>query len=258
MAGVLSLLIVFCLAWQWPAQAEDHITVFAASSLQTALDDAIKAFREHGGGTIVASYAGSSALAKQIEQGAPADIFISADTDWMDYLDGKGLIDSKSRRDFWSNDLVLIAPKGHLPAIDLKSGVDLSSALNGGLFAVANMQSVPAGRYARAALLALDAFSSVGNHFVEVENVRLALALVARGETPLGIVYKTDALAEPGVAIVATFPKDSYPRILYPGALVKRNGAGGSADAFSRNFLSFLQSPVVRSIFARRGFQVLD
>jgi molybdate transport system substrate-binding protein len=198
------------------------------------------------------SYAASSALAKQIEQGAPADMFISADLDWMDYLAGKNLIQPDTRFNLLGNKIVLIAPKdSKITSLEIK-GADLAKALGGGKLSMANVDAVPAGKYGKAALEKLGAWADVKDHVAQAENVRAALLLVGRGEAPLGIVYSTDAAAEPNVKIVATFPEGSHPPIIYPAALVK-DAKGADAKAF----LDFLRGAKARTAFEKQGFTVL-
>ncbi|HEY5347847.1 MAG TPA: molybdate ABC transporter substrate-binding protein, partial [Rhizomicrobium sp.] len=185
------------------------ITVFAAASLSDALRDVEKSYETKTGHDAVISFAASSALARQIEASQGADIFISADNDWMDYLDKKGIIDRASRKILLGNHLVLIAPMGSGPVLTIAPHFDLLGALQGGRLALADPDSVPAGKYARTSLLYLGVWNSVADHVAAAENVRVALAYVARGEAPLGIVYTTDALSEPRVHIVGTFPDAS-------------------------------------------------
>ncbi|MDE1145495.1 MAG: molybdate ABC transporter substrate-binding protein [Azospirillaceae bacterium] len=231
--------------------------VFAAASLKNAMDAANTAYAADGGAKGTVTYAASSALAKQIEAGAPADIFISADEDWMDYLAGKGLIQPATRRDLLGNDLVLVAAADSKTTVEIKPGFALDQALDaaqkGGRLAVGDPAAVPAGKYAKAALTTLGVWDKVQDRLAPAENVRAALALVARGEAPLGIVYKTDAVAEPGVRIIATFPDDSHAPILYPIALAK-----DATNAQSKALLDFLASPKARPLFEAQGFTVLS
>ena len=252
--GRLVACALLILAWiaNSAAVAEEPVRVFAAASLKNALDATGAAWKAETGKSIVASYAASSALAKQIEQGAPADIFISADLDWMDYLDEKGLIKDGTRKDLLGNTLVLVAQAGSGTKLDLKRGADLLGALAGGKLAIGEVKSVPAGKYGKIALENLGLWPSVEKSVAMSENVRAALALVARGEAKLGIVYATDAKAEPKVAVAGTFPADSHPPIIYPVALT---GIASNPDASA--FLSFLTSPKAAEIFKRQGFDVL-
>ncbi|MDA5194746.1 molybdate ABC transporter substrate-binding protein [Govanella unica] len=227
------------------------VTVFAAASLRGSLDEVARAFEAQQKATkIVISYAGSSALARQIEAGAPADVFISADEDWMDYLAAKNLIQPDSRRDLLGNSLVLIAPTASAKPVEIKKDFPLAKLLGKDRLAMATVATVPAGKYGKAALQSLGVWSAVEGQVAEAENVRAALAFVARGETPYGIVYGTDALAEPGVRVVGTFPASSHPAILYPVALLRDAGSLGEATAF----LGFLKGTAARSIFASHGF----
>lgn len=245
---LLWLCAVCCVA-VLPARAADTM-VFAASSLAGALDEVMAAYRQQGGGAVAASYAASSALARQIEQGAPADIFISADEEWLDYLAARGRVQEGSRRDLMGNRLVLVAPAGKPASLAFFQGVDLLPLLGrDGRLAMADPDHVPAGRYARAALIWLEAWAGVQGRLVRADNARAALAFVARGEAPLGVVYVTDALAEPRVQTLATFPAESHPPIIY-GA-IRVTGAAGDGAA---SFLTFLTGPVAREIFRRHGF----
>jgi molybdate transport system substrate-binding protein len=229
------------------------LVIFAAASLKNALDDIAAAWTKDAAKTAPKiSYAASSALAKQMEQGAPADLFISADTDWMDYVDKKDLIKKDTRVNLLGNKIVLIAPKDSKVAVDIKPGFDLAKALAGGKLAMANVDAVPAGKYGKAALEKLGAWNRVKDSIAQAENVRAALLLVGRGEAPLGIVYATDAAAEPNVKIVAAFPPDSYPPVIYPAAVTKD---ATSADA--KGFLDYLKSSKARPAFEKQGFTVL-
>lgn len=236
------------------ADAETRtVTVFAAASLKNALEAVSAAFAATGG-KAVASYAASSALAKQIEQGAPADIFVSADLDWMDYLAGKGLINPDTRAELLGNTLVLVAPKSSTLNISIEPGMKLAEALGAdGRLAVAETSSVPAGKYAKEALQSLGVWTTVENRLAPTENVRAALALVSLGETPFGIVYRTDAMADANVRIAGTFPASSHKPIVYPVAAVKGGPNGKEAEAY----LHFLRGPAARGIFEKQGFEVL-
>jgi molybdate transport system substrate-binding protein len=232
------------------AQAAD-ITVFAAASLKNALDDAAKKYEAKTGDKVVVSYAASSALAKQVEQAAPADIFFSADLDWMDYLEQKKLLDTASRHTLLGNTLVLIAPKDSTVSLAIEKNFPLLQALGpDGKLAMANVDSVPAGKYGKAALTYLGVWDQVAPRVAQAENVRAALTFVARGEVPLGIVYGTDAKSEPAVKVVGTFPKNSHPKILYPVALTS------SAKPEARKFLEFLLSSEAAPAFEAQGFSI--
>ena len=229
------------------------MVVFAAASLKNALDEIASDWSKAASRPMPRiSYASSSALAKQIEQGAPADLFISADLDWMDYVAKKNLIQADTRVNLLGNKIVLIAPRDSKVTVDVKQGFDLSKALNGGKLAMGNVDAVPAGKYGKAALEKLGAWDGVKDKVAQADNVRAALVLVARGEAPLGIVYATDAAAEPNVKIVGTFPDNSHPPILYPAALTKD---AKSADA--KPFLDYLKSLKARPSFEKQGFTVL-
>jgi molybdate transport system substrate-binding protein len=234
------------------AHAAD-VTVFAASSLKNALDDAAKIYQAKTGDKVTISYAASSALAKQIEGGAPADIFFSADLDWMDYLQEKKLIDVGSRRSLLGNTLVLIAPKNSTVSLTIEKNFPLLQALGpDGKLAMGQVDSVPAGKYGKAALTYLGVWDSVAPRVAQAENVRAALAFVAKGEAPLGIVYGTDAKSEPAVRVLGTFPADSHPKIVYPVALL----ASASAKPEARKFLEFLLSPEAAPSFEAQGFSI--
>ncbi|MDO9059887.1 MAG: molybdate ABC transporter substrate-binding protein [Bradyrhizobium sp.] len=235
------------------AIAQDKsLTVFAAASMKNALDDIGAAYTAKSGVKVVASYAASSALAKQIEQGAPADIFASADTDWMDYAVSKKAINASSRMSLLGNSLVLIAPKdSKLDKVAIGPGFDLATLAGDGRIATGDVKSVPAGKYARASLEKLGAWQAAESKFAMAESVRAALALVVRGEAPLGIVYSTDAKIEPGVRIVGSFPADSHPAILYPVA------ATATAKPEAAFYLTFLRSSAAKAIFEKYGFTFL-
>jgi molybdate transport system substrate-binding protein len=229
------------------------MVVFAAASLKNALDEIAAAWAKDTGKPVPRiSYAASSALARQMEQGAPADLFISADLDWMDYAAGKNLIRPDSRFNLLGNKIVLIAPRDSRTTTLALTGGDLAKALAGGKLSMGNVDAVPAGKYGKAALEKLGAWTSVKDSIAQAENVRAALVLVARGEAPLGIVYSTDAVAEPGVKVVATFPADSHPPITYPAALARE-----SKNADASSFLDFLRSAKARAVFEKQGFTVL-
>ena len=228
------------------------LLVFAAASVKTALDAIVADWRRQTGTRATISYAASSVLAKQIENGAPAGLFISADLEWMDYLQERRLIDPKTRIDLLGNSLVLVAPANSAVAVPIAPGFPLAALLGGGRLAMADPAGVPAGRYGKAALTALGAWPAVAGRIAAAENVRAALLLVARGEAPLGIVYKTDVTAEPGVRIVGTFPADSHPPIVYPMALTMT--AHPDAPAFA----AYLRGPAASALFAAQEFVVLD
>ena len=216
------------------------------------MDEAGAAWQRRSGQVVRTAYAGSSALARQIEQGAPAQVFASADLEWMDYLQQRNLIDVGSRHNLLGNRLVLVAPQASTAKVDLAKPGSIAAALGEGRLAIGQTASVPAGKYGRAALESLGQWDTVSSHLAESESVRAALMLVARGETPLGIVYASDAKAEPRVRVVATFPDTSHPPIVYPVAALR------DAPASAREFVRWLSSPAARAIFERRGFDVLD
>jgi molybdate transport system substrate-binding protein len=231
---------------------EKSIVVFAAASMKNALDDVDAAFAKKDGIKVVASYAASSALMKQIEQGAPADVFLSADVDWMDYGAKKKLIKDDSRFNLLGNRLVLIASKdSKIDNVTITPGFNLAALAGNGRIAVGDVRAVPAGLYAKAALEKLGAWTAVEPKLAMAENVRAALVLVARGEAPLGIVYETDAKIDHGVKIVGVFPEDSHPPIIYPVALTM------TAKPEAAACLAFLRTEAAKSIFERYGFRFL-
>jgi molybdate transport system substrate-binding protein len=249
MAAALAALV---LAAQ-PAQARE-LVVFAAASMKNALDDAIAAYEKSGGGKVVASYASSSVLAKQLDNGANADLFISADLDWMNDVEKHHMIDVATRRNFLGNALVLIAPAAaHAAEVDIKPGFDLAGLLKDGHLAMGEVNSVPAGKYGKAALEKLGVWDSVKDKVASAQNVRGALLFVDRGETPYGVVYATDAVADKKVAVVGTFPADSHPPIIYPIALT----VTGAKDPDAQKLLRFLESPAAKPDFERQGFTML-
>jgi molybdate transport system substrate-binding protein len=246
----ISALVMLALAPA--ARAQDSLTVFAAASMKNALDDISKAFTEKTRITIAASYAASSALAKQLEAGAPADIFISADLEWMDYSLQKKLIKTGSNFNLLGNRLVLIAPKdSKLTDVKIGPGFDLAALAGDGRIATGDVRAVPVGKYAKAALEKLGSWQKAGPKMAMAENVRAALALVGRGEAPLGIVYETDAKVEPNVKIVGVFPANSHAPIVYPAA------ATANAKPDARKYLDFLRSATAQVIFERYGFTYL-
>lgn len=235
------------------AAAQTPLTVFAAASLKESLDEAASAYQAAHGTPVQVSYAASSTLARQVEQGAPADVFVSADQEWMDYLQQRRLIDPALRRNLLGNTLVLVAPASSSAKVDLRKPGALLAALGAqGRLAVGQTASVPAGKYARAALQALGQWTSVQPRLAESESVRSALMLVARGEAPLGIVYGSDAQAEPKVRVVATFPADSHTPIVYPVAPLRASPQADAAAAFVR----WLGTPPAQAIFRRHGFSL--
>src|SRR5262249_42385945 len=235
------------------ALAQDRtITVFAAASMKNALDDTNAAFTKSTGIKVVASYAASSALMKQIEQGAPADVFASADLDWMDYGSDKKVIKDETRINLLGNQLVLIAPKdSKLNNVIIGPDFNLAQIVGDGRIATADVRAVPVGKYAKAALEKLGSWNAVASKFAMTENVRAALTLVARGEAPLGIVYTTDAKVELRVKIIGTFPADSHPAIVYPVA------ATVTANPEADTYLSYLRSAAAKAVFEHYGFVFL-
>ena len=237
------------------AQAGDggsgkSIVVFAAASLTDVLGEIDKAYTARTGVEVKASFAASSALARQIENGAMAEVFFSADEDWMDYLAQRNLLQPKTRHDVVGNRLVMIAPIDSKAKVDIKPGFSLSAVLGeNGRLATGDPDSVPVGKYAQAALTKLGAWDAISPRLVRAENVRAALAYVARGEAPLGIVYSTDAQAEKRVKIVGTFPANSHPPILYPIA------ATTAASANGVKFADFVRNKESREIFKKYGFE---
>lgn len=233
------------------ARAAGTVTVFAAASLKTALDAVSQAWAAETQKQAIVSYAASPALARQIEAGAPADVFISADMDWMNSLVQQKLIVAQSVVRLLGNRIVLVAPQDSQAEIAIEQGFDLAGLLGEGRLAMADVKSVPAGKYGRAALESLGVWASVEGRLAMAENVRAALKLVAIGEAALGIVYATDARAEPGVTVLGTFPPGSHPEIIYPVGLV---AASGNADAAA--FVSYLQGERAQAIFRQQGFTV--
>jgi molybdate transport system substrate-binding protein len=228
------------------------LTVFAAASMKNAVDDINTAFAKATGVKVVSSYAASSALAKQIEAGAPADLFASADLEWMDYVAGKKLIKDDTRVNLLGNRLVLIAPKDtKIGNVTIGSGFDLARLAGDGRIATGDVRAVPVGKYAKAALEKLGSWTAAAPKFAMAENVRAALTLVGRGEAPLGIVYETDAKVEPNVKVIARFPEDSHPPITYPVALT----ASAKLDAV--RYIAFMRSGLAKTIFETHGFTFL-
>lgn len=228
-------------------QAMADVTVFAAASLKTALDEIAADYTEATGTKVTLSYGGSPALAKQIAEGAPADVFLSASTAWMDDLAKKALIQPETRRDLLGNDLILVGNAGAAP-VTIDGNLDLLGLLGGGKLSMALVDSVPAGQYGKEALESLGLWATVEPSVVQSENVRAALKLVALGEATLGIVYASDAVAEPDVTAVGTFPADSHTPITYPGALTV------TAVPEAKAFLDHLSSPEAMAVFAANGF----
>lgn len=228
-------------------------TVFAAASMKTALDRVAAAWKAATGKAVSLTYASSATLAKQIEQGAPADIFISADIEWMDYLDKAKLLQSGTRRNRFGNKLVLIEPATENTKLTIEKGFDLASAAGDGKIAVCAIDSCPGGIYAKQALESLGVFASVSDHLAQSDNIRMALALVARGEARFGIVYATDAKSDPNVRVVGTFPPESHRPIIYPVALT-----ASATNPDAALFLAYLTSQAATKIFTDEGFEILS
>jgi len=229
-----------------------QVTVFAAASLKNALDEIVPAFAEATGHSAVVSLAGSSALARQILAGAPADVFISASVDWMDAVEADGLIRPETRVDLLGNAIVLIAADRNAAPVEIAPGFDLAGLLGDERLAMALVEAVPAGIYGKAALDSLGVWDAVAPKVAQADNVRAALSLVAAAEAPFGIVYRTDAAAEEAVKVVGTFPAETHPPIVFPAA--ETADAGPAAAAF----MEFLEGPAARAAFERQGFEVLD
>jgi molybdate transport system substrate-binding protein len=253
---MLAVAAAAALAWgvpqQRPAEAQGgDLVVFAAASLKNVLDAINTQWQKETGKSAKISYAASPALAKQMESGAPAQMFISADLDWMDYVAEKKLIKPETRSNLLGNRIVLIAPKDKAQPIAIKPGFDLATVLGDGRLSMANVDSVPAGKYGKAALEKLGVWDKVSGKLAQAENVRAALLLVSRGEAPVGIVYQTDAASDKAVTIIGTFPEDTHPPIIYPIALT--SGAGPDAAAF----LAYIRSDKSKPLFEAQGFSVL-
>jgi molybdate transport system substrate-binding protein len=250
--GLAAALLLAAAQPQGAAAQGGDVVVFAAASLKNALDAINTEWQKETGKKATISYAASSALAKQIEQGAPAQVFISADLDWMDYLASRNLIKPDTRSNLLGNRIVLIAPQDKAQPVEIKAGFDLAKLLGDGRLAMANVDSVPAGKYGKAALEKLGLWASVSGKVAQAENVRAALLLVSRGEAPAGIVYQTDAASDKSVAIIGTFPENTHPPIIYPIALT--TGAGADAAAF----LAYVKSDKARPLFQAEGFTMLN
>jgi molybdate transport system substrate-binding protein len=236
-----------------PIAAAENVTVFAAASLKEAMDEQARQFERDTGNKVIVAYGASNALAKQIEAGAPADLFISADLDWMDYVSQRNLVAPNARFDLLRNTLVLIAPAGSGSTLKIVPDFGLAAALGNEKLAMANPDSVPAGKYGKDALEKLGVWASVEEKVARAENVRAALALVSRGEAPFGIVYRTDALADKGVKVVDTFPPATYPPIVYPAALL-----AASKSTAAKALLDRLRSAPARSVWEKYGFGVVQ
>jgi len=230
-------------------EPKQELLVFAAASLTNVLDEISKAYTQQTQQPVKFSYAASSALARQLEAGANADVFFSADLEWMDYVQARNLIDRGTRRNVLGNRLVLVAPAASKIELKITPGFKLAEALGKGRLATGDPESVPVGKYARSALTSLGVWNDVADKLVRADNVRSALAFIARGETPLGIVYETDAKVEKRVRVVDFFPADSHPPIVYPVAVTAK------ARPAARQFVEFLQSAPAQEAFKKYGFQ---
>lgn len=248
--GLMVGLLLMVTGFLQPAEAADQITVYAAASVTNVVQDLAALYEKEKGTKVAMSFAGSSALAKQIEQGAPADLFISADLRWMDYLAEQGKIDQGSRRNLVGNRLVLIAPKGQGFPVKLEKGFDLPGAFQGRW--CSTDASVPIGQYSQQALTALGWWPALQSRLAAAADVRAALAFVERGECAVGIVYETDAKMSDQVEILGIFPSDTYPPVIYPAALVQ----GGKPAA--KGFMEFLHTPAATKLFRQYGFTVLN
>ncbi|HZG27214.1 MAG TPA: molybdate ABC transporter substrate-binding protein [Ensifer sp.] len=251
-AGLLAATVMALSVFSATGAVAGEVRVFAAASLKNALDGIAEDWKAETGNDVVLTYAASSALAKQVEAGAPADLFISADLKWMDYLAKGDLIRKDSRENLLGNALVLVGPKDAAKTYEIAKGFDLAGALAGGRLAVGAVESVPAGIYAKQALTNLGAWDGVKDKLAEAENVRAALLLVSRGEAPLGIVYMTDSRADTGVKVLGTFPESSHEPIIYPVAALK------NAPALASEFQKYLHSKKAETAFTGQGFTVLS
>lgn len=249
LVALVAAALLACSPAPSPAQRRAAVTVFAAASLTDALGEIGRVYTARFGRPVRFSFASSSVIARQIEGGARADLFVSADRQWMDHVEARGLIDNATRRDILRGRLALIAPRASTLRLAIRPGFPLVAALGRrGRLATGDPDFVPAGRYARAALRRLGVWDAVAGRLVRAENVRVALAYVARGEAPLGIVYETDARMQPGVRIVGLFPAASHPPIVYPAAVTRRAAPG------TRAFYAFMRGPTGAAIFRRHGF----
>lgn len=246
-AGIMAL----SPAWAAPARAGEKVTVFAAASTTNAVTDIGRLFAREKSGRMVASFASSSTLAKQIENGAPANVYISANPQWMDYLEKRKMVDADSRFNLLGNRIVLIAPADSSQHVIIARGFPLAAMLKANELAMGNPAHVPAGIYGKQALQNLGVWESVRSRVARAKDVRAALALVERGEAPLGVVYATDAAITKKVRVVGVFPDDSHPPIVYPAALVT-----GNETPAARRFLAFLRTPAATAVFEKYGFTV--
>jgi len=248
---LLSIAVSFSPRTEAASAAPATVTVYAASSLTDVLQKIADGYAASGAPPVKLSFASSAVLARQIEAGAAADVFISADQEWMDYLAQRSLIRDASRANLLGNRLALVAPADRATALRIEPGFALAAALGNGRLALADPDSVPAGRYARAALQGLGVWNAVAAHIVRAEDVRGALAFVARGEAPLGIVYQTDARADARVHVVGLFPTGTHPAIVYPLALTQ------VASPAAEKFVAYLRGTQAAALFEGAGFTVL-
>jgi molybdate transport system substrate-binding protein len=253
LGAVLALCVGIAFALPFPAAAAESgkVTVFAAASTTNAVSDIGKMFTENGHGDFTPSFASSSTLAKQIAQGAPADLFISANPKWMTWLEDEKMVEPGTRADLLGNRIVLIAPADSEVSVELTEGLDLAGMLGEDKLAMGDPDHVPAGMYGKQAMESLGMWEAVSPKVARAKDVRAALALVERAEAPLGVVYATDAAITPKVRVVAAFPEATHPPITYPVALVK-----DKATPTAKAFLEFLRSPEARSVFEKYGFSV--
>jgi molybdate transport system substrate-binding protein len=246
---LLALAAALLLLFGSPARAQSGLIVFAASSLTDSMKRVADAYQAKTGTKVTLSFGASNTLAQQIDQGAAADLYMSADSDWMDFLEKNNRIANDTRRDLLGNRLVLVGGSGSA-ALAIAPHFDLVGALKGSRLALADPNSVPAGKYGNAALTQLGVWDSIAGQIAPAENVRVALAYVSRGECPYGIVYETDARVDSGVHVVGVFPENSHPPIVYPVALTR------TASAPAKDFLSFLSGPEAKAIFEKAGFSL--
>ncbi len=252
LSGLAAGLILGLILCRTAALALDGITIFAAASLKNAMDEISADFEAETGRAAAVSYAGSSALSRQIQHGAPADIFISANPGWMDMLEQDGLIDPATRFDLLGNAIVLVAHGRDAAPVEIRPGMDLAGMVAGGRLAMTLVDAVPAGLYGKAALETLGLWEGIEPKVAQADNVRAALALVSSGEAPFGIVYATDAKADDNVTVVAAFPSGAHPPIVYPAAAIS-----ASRNPLNARFLAHLRGPAARGAFERQGFVVL-
>lgn len=252
--GMVAVGFFLCIGAPQAKTTKTNITVFAAASTTNALTEIVAMYASEGNGAVALSFASSSTLARQIEHGAPADVFLSADTEWMAYLEEKKLLEPGSRSDLLGNRIVCIVPVSHaVPPVNISPQLDLAALLGkDGLLAVGDPAHVPVGKYAKAALERLRLWSQVENRIAPAKDVRAGLALVERAESPLGIVYASDAVISDKVRIVGTFPLDSHPDITYPVATVKT-----AKSAAALHFINFMSTPQAKKIWAKYGFEVM-